>query len=280
MGGGDDLNDNIMKTAFGVKGLGMPLGGIKQNILRLTPNTLQKFQRDMIHPENIYVCAAGIDNHSDFVQFVKTQLSFIQPPSIKPLQREPSEYFGGEFINDVGAEEATVALAFKTVSWKEKDIYTFQVLNTLLGSSASFSTGGPGKGMHSRATKNLLNRLSYVDSANALCTCFSDTGLFGLILSGPSTNANELLRSTMDEIKLLADPIPAIELQRAKNITKSNILMALERQKDRLEESVKNVRDLVYICLESLNRLKRLEDLLSMNIVRILTKSQQIMLIR
>jgi len=45
------------------------------------------------------------------------------------------------------------------------------------------------------------------------------------------------------EIKLLAQPIPPIELQRAKNITKSNILMALERQKDRLEESVKNVRN-------------------------------------
>jgi len=42
-------------------------------------------------------------------------------------------------------------------------------------------------------------------------------------------------------LKLLSQPIHHVELQRAKNITKSNILMALERQKDRLEESVKNV---------------------------------------
>lgn len=191
MGGGDDFNDNIMKAAYGMKGLGMPLGGIKQNIMRLTPDTLQKFQKDMIHPENIYICAAGIENHNDFVEFVKSKLSFLPSTSNKAPQREPSEYHGGELINDTGAEEATVALAFKTVSWKENDVYTFQVLNTLLGSSASFSTGGPGKGMHSRATKHLLNRLSYVDSANALCTCFSDSGLFGLILSGPSSNVEQ-----------------------------------------------------------------------------------------
>jgi len=193
MGGGEDLNDNIMKTAFGVKGLGMPLGGIKQNIMRLTPDTLQKFQRDTIHPENVFICAAGIDNHKDFVEFVKSKISFLPKASNPPLKREPTEYYGGELINDTGAEEATLALAFKSVSWKEKDVYTFQVLNTLLGSSASFSTGGPGKGMHSRATKHLLNRLSYVDSANALCSSFTDSGLFGLILSGPSSNVKNFI---------------------------------------------------------------------------------------
>lgn len=50
------------------------------------------------------------------------------------------------------------------------------------------------------------------------------------------------MKAIVHEIKGLAQPIPPIELQRAKNITKSNILMALERQKDRLEEAVKNVR--------------------------------------
>ena len=28
------------------------------------------------------------------------------------------------------------------------------VINTIMGSSSSYSTGGPGKGMHSRTTKN------------------------------------------------------------------------------------------------------------------------------
>jgi len=243
MGGvGEDLNDSIMRTAYGLKGLGMPLQGMKDNFMRLSTSTIQRFQAELINPNKIYVCAAGVDDHQEFVKLVESKLSFLPSSSFAGKTREPAEYRGGESRNENGGEEVTLALAFKSGSWKDSDVYAFQVLNTLMGSSASFSTGGPGKGMHSRATKHLLNRLSFVDSANSLCTCFSDSGLFGLILSGPSNSSVDLLRALTNELKLLSQPINPIELQRAKNITKSNILMALERQKDRLEESVKNIK--------------------------------------
>ena len=36
------------------------------------------------------------------------------------------------------------------------------VINTILGNSSSFSTGGPGKGMHARTSKNcILNQNNY-----------------------------------------------------------------------------------------------------------------------
>ncbi len=121
---------------------------------------------------------------------MKSKLSFLSsnPNPLKP--RVASQYFGGEFRHDTGAEEVTCALGFQGVSWKDQDIYALQVLNTLFGSSASFSSGGPGKGMHSRATKHLLNRVAYVDAANALNIGFTDIGLFGLTLSGPSNNVS------------------------------------------------------------------------------------------
>lgn len=56
----------------------------------------------------------------------------------------------------------------------------YMVLNTLLGNSSSFSTGGPGKGMHARTTKNMLNKLFYIESASAINHHFSDSGLFGI----------------------------------------------------------------------------------------------------
>ena len=158
--------------------------------MRLTPHTIQRFQAENINPDKIYVCAAGVDDHQEFVKLVESKLSFLPSTSFAGKTREPTEYRGGESRNENGSEEVTLALAFRSGSWRDTDVYAFQVLNTLMGSSASFSTGGPGKGMHSRATKHLLNRLSFVDSANALCTCFSDSGLFGLILSGPSNSVN------------------------------------------------------------------------------------------
>lgn len=53
---------------------------------------------------------------------------------------------------------------------------------------------------------------------------------------------NNLVNALVKELRGLAEPIPAIELQRAKNILKSNVFMALERQGDILEEGIKSVR--------------------------------------
>ena len=64
------------------------------------------------------------------------------------------------------------------------------VINTLFGNATSFSSGGPGKGMHARATKNLLHAKTYVESAGAINHLYSDVGLFGIKVSGYSKNVN------------------------------------------------------------------------------------------
>ena len=53
-----------------------------------------------------------------------------------------------------GGEEANVAIVFDSFSWTHENMTAMNVINTILGNASSFSTGGPGKGLHSRATKN------------------------------------------------------------------------------------------------------------------------------
>lgn len=53
--------------------------------------------------------------------------------------------------------------------------------------------------------------------------------------------AKDLGKILVEELGNLKHGISDEELQRAKNILKINILLALERQGDRLEEIVKNV---------------------------------------
>ncbi len=54
----------------------------------------------------------------------------------------------------------------------------------MLGNSSYFSTGGPGKGMHCRTTKNLLNKLYFVQGADSISNVFTDGGMFALKVSG------------------------------------------------------------------------------------------------
>jgi processing peptidase subunit alpha len=57
-------------------------------------------------------------------------------------------------------------------------------MNTLLGQSSSWSTGGPGKGMRARTTINLMNKVAAIELANSVNNHYSDTGVFGLHISG------------------------------------------------------------------------------------------------
>jgi processing peptidase subunit alpha len=59
------------------------------------------------------------------------------------------------------------------------------IIRTVLGNASSFSSGGPGKGMHSRCTKNLLNSVACVEKASFINEHYSDSGIFGLTVGGP-----------------------------------------------------------------------------------------------
>jgi hypothetical protein len=59
-------------------------------------------------------------------------------------------------------------------------------------------------------------------------------------VEGPGTHSAELISVLTDEFKCLRDPIDEIELNRSKNVLKMNVLMAMERSDDRLEEIARN----------------------------------------
>jgi processing peptidase subunit alpha len=113
-------------------------------------------------------------------------------------------------------------------------------MNQLIGSATAFSSGGPGKGMHCRAITNMMQRNNFVDSASAINSHFSDSGLFGIQLEGPGSHSQELMGVLVEEFCNLRNPIDDVELNRSKNVLKMNVLMAMERSEDRLEEIARN----------------------------------------
>jgi len=69
---------------------------------------------------------------------------------------------------------------------------------------------------------------------------FSDSGLFGLNFTGRSEQSRELMDVILSEFEKLRRPIDEVELNRAKNMMKRNILLNICNQGDRLEELAKS----------------------------------------
>ena len=85
-----------------------------------------------------------------------------------------------------------------------------------------------------------MQQNNFIDSASCINSHFTDSGLFGITVGGPSSHSADLLMVAMETLHGMRENISETELNRAKNILKMNVLMAMERQDDRLEEIARN----------------------------------------
>ncbi len=100
----------------------------------------------------------------------------------------------------------------------------------------------------------MLNKYYYFNSADCYIKHFQDNGLFGLKVTGPYNEANKILKTICEQLKLMEKTIEKVELNRAKNIFKSHVFQVLERKQCRLEEATKNLKMLGKVHLQDYER--------------------------
>jgi hypothetical protein len=199
---GIDFNDALFRSAFGLRGLGMPILGIEANIEYLNAMKIQKFQVENITPKRIFIGGANVENHQEFVDLVTQKLSFITPVDGRKVKEvERSQYIGGQHIASNASSTAHVALAYEAPSWQQKEAVVLKLAAAVLGGHQ------PGVVTpHDRLNRTLLATHSHVDSAHVINYTFSDSGLFGLRVSGAASHVS---RAHPGPAAPRSDPKPA-----------------------------------------------------------------------
>merc|ERR1712048_239916 len=239
---GISFRDTLMRTAYGNGGLGNSLLGNSGNLQNLTASTLQKFQIRNITPDRIFVGGAGVENHEEFVELVNNKLSFIQGMNEASAEREASEYRGGQNMVGTQGNTTDIALLFEGASWRDQDhLDGLQVAAALIGNSNCFAEMVRNSSSL-RAYNNVTSTHNFVDSFGSICSHFSDSGVFGLRISGQTANGADMVNILVEEMRALTHNITKEELNQAKNTLKLKVLMGLERQSDRLAETMQNYR--------------------------------------
>lgn len=176
-------------------------------------------------PKRIVLAAANM-SHDELVKLAEDNFAHLDGSA--GVADAPAVYTGGS-IPLSGDGPGHVAMGFKGVSWSDEDLVPVCVLHTLLGGGGSFSSGGPGKGMYTRLFADILSRHGWVSSAVAFNHCYSDSGVFGIHAScADPANLNNLIEVVGVQAGKMAGPATAEELNRAKAMTKSSLLMNLE----------------------------------------------------
>ncbi|KAM7259066.1 hypothetical protein ACFE04_014807 [Oxalis oulophora] len=210
--------------------LANPLLARGSSISSLNSALLEEFVAKHYTASRIVIAASGVD-HEKLLSVAEPLLSDL-PSSPSPKEPE-SVYTGGDFRLQADSGDKThFAIAFELPGgWhKEKEAMILTVFQMLLGGGGSFSAGGPGKGMYSRLYLNVLNKYPEVQEFSAFSNIYNHTGIFGVQATTNSKFVSEALNLAAKEFLEAATPgkVTQAELDRAKQSTKSAILMNLE----------------------------------------------------
>lgn len=209
--------------------LANPLLASESALNRLNVPILEEFVAENYTAPRMVLAASGVE-HEELLSVAQPLLSDL--PS-GPRPEEPkSTYVGGDFRRQGELGAAHVAIAFEVPGgWKkERETIVLTVLQMLMGGGGSFSAGGPGKGMHSRLFLRVLNEYQQIQSFSAFNSMFNDTGLFGIYASTSSGFVAKAVDLAAQELIAVASAgqVSQVQLDRAKESTKSAVLMNLE----------------------------------------------------
>jgi predicted Zn-dependent peptidase len=219
----------------------MPRNGFESNVESIDAKILQDFQTSNITPSKVIVCANGIKNHREFVDLAEETIGVLNPVRESEYLRKKSEYIGGEYRVFTETPDTNIILGYESVPWNHDLMPSLAVLHMIFGSATGFSVGGPGKGMLNRSHKNILRQKNYISDCESINLHFSDSGLFALNFTGQSSHSKQILNDIVETFNDFRRPIEEEEINRAKNMLKRSILLTLENQGDRLEESCRNL---------------------------------------
>ncbi|XP_030525239.2 mitochondrial-processing peptidase subunit alpha [Rhodamnia argentea] len=209
--------------------LANPLLAPESALNRLDNTMLEEFVAENYTAPRMVFAASGVE-HEELLSIAEPLLSDL-PKVASPAEPE-SKYVGGDFRQQADSGSTHIALAFELPGgWiKERDAVILTVIQMLMGGGGSFSAGGPGKGMHSRLYLRVLNEYQQIQSFSAFNSIFNKTGLFGIYASTSSDFVEKAVDLAAKELMALATPgqVTQVQLNRAKESTKSAVLMNLE----------------------------------------------------
>lgn len=231
------------------KGLGNPLNPSAESLEKLSMEQFSSYFHKYTTPSRSVVAATGVADHLAFVKQVEASLSFDDAGSateaVAVLSGAP--YTGGARMEEnTAAPESMnkfqeknlshVALFFKGIPLSHPDYYTVSVMQTLLGGGTTFSSGGPGKGMHTKIYREVLTREPGVHGMECITAWYSDGGLIGLYGTAEHQHVQRLFKVMLDQSATIAERITDHHLEMAKNQMCSQLILLGEGREQLLSD--------------------------------------------
>ena len=220
----DDLVHEIFTQAFWEDHpLGRPILGTRETVESFTTTTLREYFRRAYIPGNFIVSAVGNLQHAHVRDLVEEKFGALKTIGEADGEHAPTVVPRIQ-IRNKELEQSHVCMGSSSYPQDHDDRYSSYVLNTLLGGS-----------MSSRLFQNVREKRGLAYAVFSGLAAYRDAGAFTIYAGCSNDAVGEVIDLVVEELKVIKQtPVPAAELQRAKDHLKGSLMLSLENTASRM----------------------------------------------
>lgn len=208
--------ESFSETSFLGQAVGRSILGSKENILKFTKQQIVEFTRSHYIAPKIIIAASGNLTHQELLDLVLEK--FIPFPSDNLIEAEKATYTGGHiFKHDPKLSQFHLVVGYEGLSIHSDEYYKLEMLANIWGGSIS-----------SRLFQEIREKRGLVYSVGSFCHYFSDSGVFGALLSTSNDKIDESLKVLSEEIIKLTHTITQEEVDRCLAQVRASLYMSRE----------------------------------------------------
>ncbi|RWS28561.1 mitochondrial-processing peptidase subunit beta-like protein, partial [Leptotrombidium deliense] len=220
--------DHLHSIAYQGTSLGMTILGPTENIKSIKRDDLVRFIKEHYKGPRIVIAGAGGVDHDELVKLSEKHfgnVGYKYEECEIPLLHPP-RFTGSDIrVRDDDMPFVYGAIAVEAAGWDNPDNIALMVANTIIGSYDRSQGGGNTVGSYVQQAAAAENLAVSFQSFN---TCYKDTGLWGTYFVCDRLKVADFLWHLQHAWKSLASDVSVTDVNRAKNVLKTNMLLQLD----------------------------------------------------
>ena len=219
----DVLFEQLQMGSWGSQSLGRPILGTPQSVQDQSSDSLRDFMGRWYQPENMVVAVSGAVEPASFLQLVRDTFGHVVNKATPQLPGDVN--FVGDIRHDPREIEQThLAVSFPGVASNDQKFFATRLFTDVLGG-----------GMSSRLFQKIREERGLAYSVYSFADGYERCGLTGAYLGADSTDIVEAAKHIRGEIEAMSVSIEQREVDRARAMLKSSMMMSLENPGSRIE---------------------------------------------
>lgn len=219
----DAVFELLSGLAWGDHPLGRPILGTAESVKAQTRDGLFAFMRRQYAPDEMIVAVAGAVDATAFLRLVEDKFAGYSGGNGRAAREKPA-YVGGVRHEPRRIEQTHLAAAFPGVAARDERFFAMRVFSEAFGG-----------GMASRLFQTIREERGLAYSIYSFVECFDEAGVLGVYAGTDEEQGAETARLVRETIEAMTESIADAEIERARAMLKSSLMMSLESPAARIE---------------------------------------------